>query len=96
MNATAMGDVEALLRYAERADADAFCLLVSRYQGLVFSACRRVLGNAGEAEDAVQETFIKLARQAGSIRTNPASWIFSCALNTFWPASLAFYAAILL
>jgi RNA polymerase sigma factor (sigma-70 family) len=77
-----MRDSEALASYAERADPEAFAALVERYQGLVFSACRRVLGNAGEVEDAVQETFIKLARQAGSVRRNPASWIFTCALNT--------------
>ena len=33
------------------------------------------------AEDATQETFLKLANQAGHIRKNPAAWLHACAMN---------------
>ena len=52
-----------------------------KYQGMVYSACARVLGNPSEAEDAAQETFLKLARGASGITREPASWLYACALN---------------
>lgn len=76
-----MTDMEALLTYHEQRDADAFRWLVSRYERMVHSACIRVLGEQTAAEDATQETFLKLANEAGRIRKNPAAWLHSCALN---------------
>jgi len=57
-----------LERFAARRDEQAFSELVSRHGPLVMGICRRVLGNAQDAEDAFQATFIVLSKKAGSIR----------------------------
>ncbi len=46
---------------------------LSRYGGLVWSLARRQLGNAADAEDAVQEIFIDLWRNAGRFDERVAS-----------------------
>jgi RNA polymerase sigma factor (sigma-70 family) len=57
-----------LKSFARSGNETAFALLVERYGGLVFSVCRRVLGDAGAAEDCTQATFLVLARKANAIR----------------------------
>ena len=48
-----------------RRDPEAFRRLVERYAPLVGGICRRCLGDAHAAEDAVQTTFLALARRPG-------------------------------
>ena len=61
-------DAELLNRCIERVDADAaFETLVLRHGPAVMQACRRILGDSHDAEDAFQATFLVLARRAGSI-----------------------------
>jgi DNA-directed RNA polymerase specialized sigma24 family protein len=45
-----------------------FALLIERHGPMVLRVCRGVLGDAHEAEDAFQATFLVLLRQAGAIR----------------------------
>ena len=49
----------------------------------LFRFCRSTLGNATDAEDVVQETFLKLLRhlQSGEDRSNLKSWLFTVAAN---------------
>src|SRR5262245_62053561 len=71
----ARGDPDLLTAYAERRDADAFRTLVERYAPLVAGMCRRILGDAHAAEDAVQTTFLALARRPGAVRGDAlAGW----------------------
>ena len=77
-----MTDATALSLYAHRRDPEAFRHLVTSYQGLAYSACRRHLDNPSDIDDAVQETFIKLARHARQVRGNVASWVYTCAVHT--------------
>jgi RNA polymerase sigma-70 factor (ECF subfamily) len=65
MTETGSGDDWAELAAAAEGDADAFERLVMRYQRRLQRLCLRLLRDAAEAEEAVQETFLKLYRRAG-------------------------------
>jgi RNA polymerase sigma factor (sigma-70 family) len=69
-------------RYASAGDPRDFEALVATYQSMVIATCRRVLGTHADAEDACQETFLKLARHAGGIRSNLGAWLHTCARQT--------------
>jgi RNA polymerase sigma-70 factor, ECF subfamily len=60
-----------------------FHRLVTRYQRRVFAVCYRVLGSSADAEDATQETFLRLARNAGSFRGDAqvSTWVYRIARN---------------
>lgn len=74
-------DHAALHHYSQSADPRAFEVLTLRYQSMVLATCRRVLGNTADADDAVQETFLRLARNAADVRSNVAAWLHACALR---------------
>jgi RNA polymerase sigma-70 factor (ECF subfamily) len=61
----------------------AFTTLVDRYHRRVFAVCLQVLGSPSDAEDATQETFIKLARGADSFRGDAklSTWLYRVARN---------------
>ena len=44
---------------AQKGSAEAFTHLVEAYQTPVYNLCSRMLGDAYEAEDAAQETFLR-------------------------------------
>jgi RNA polymerase sigma factor (sigma-70 family) len=76
-------DQELLRHYVEARDEAAFTRLVERHGGLVLGVCRRVLGDAHEAEDAFQATFLVLACKAASIRKHESltSWLSGVAFR---------------
>jgi RNA polymerase sigma factor (sigma-70 family) len=76
-------DAQLLGRFIERRDEAAFTALVERYGALVWSVCRRLLGQH-DAEDAFQATFLVLCRKAVSIRRREmlASWLHGVAHQT--------------
>src|SRR5579859_3426181 len=61
-------DQQLLERFVLGQDEEAFAELVNRHGPMVLGVCRRVLGNAMDADDAFQATFMTLARKAGTIR----------------------------
>jgi RNA polymerase sigma-70 factor (ECF subfamily) len=71
------------LRRAQKGDNAAFSRLVEVYQKPVYNLCYRMLGNAGDAEDAAQETFIRAYRAIK--RYDPSrkfsSWLLTIASN---------------
>lgn len=75
-------DRAALKRYARRGDPAAFEVLTRRYHAMVLATCRRALRDDADAEDAVQETFLKLSQHAGAIRSNVGSWLHAAAMGT--------------
>jgi RNA polymerase sigma factor (sigma-70 family) len=74
-------DAELLRRYVAGRDEAAFELLVWRHGAMVLSACRRLVSQPADAEDAFQATFLALVRQAASIGTREAvaGWLHKVA-----------------
>ena len=72
------------LEDARTGDPEAFAVLVELYSARIFSACFSHLGNRQDAEDCVQETFIKAYRGIGdySGRSSFYTWIYRIAINT--------------
>jgi RNA polymerase sigma-70 factor (ECF subfamily) len=68
---------------AQNGDAEAFTLLVEAYQRPVFNLCYRMLGNAGDAEDAAQETFLRAYKGMRRYDLNRpfSTWILSIAAH---------------
>lgn len=64
-------------------ELDAFEELVAEFERPVFSLCLRLLGDAEEARDAAQETFLKVYRGLGSFRGEAGlkTWIYRIAIN---------------
>lgn len=61
-------------------DADAFATLVARHSRMVFSTCRRILGDAAEAEDVTQECFLHLATPEDKITKDPPARLHALAV----------------
>ncbi len=66
---------------ALQGDDHAFGILVENYQRPVFSLCYRMLGNAKDAEDAAQESFIRAYRHLKKYDPSRsfATWLLSIA-----------------
>ncbi|MFT5223166.1 MAG: RNA polymerase sigma-70 factor (ECF subfamily) [Glaciecola sp.] len=61
----------------------AFLELVDRYEHRIYAICHRFFGNHADAQDATQDTFLAIARRAGSFRGDSllSTWIFRVAVN---------------
>ncbi len=71
------------LARAASGDAQAFTLIVERYQGMVYSVAYNVLGNHTDAEDAAQEAFLRCYRKLPQYRGEASfsTWLFRLALT---------------
>jgi RNA polymerase sigma factor (sigma-70 family) len=84
MPEVAASDRELLQRFVANRDSTAFRGLVTRHGPAVLQMCRGVLGNAHDAEDAFQATFMVFVRKAPTLR-DPESlggWLRGAAYRT--------------
>jgi RNA polymerase sigma-70 factor, ECF subfamily len=75
-------DAAALAR-AKAGDTDGFRLLVERHSRSVFRLAYRLTGNEQDAEDVVQETFLRAYKQLRSFesRASFGTWLYRIAAN---------------
>ncbi len=73
-----MDDQELLREFVERQSQEAFRELVERHLAMVYSAARRMVGNAHLAEDVAQGGFTALAQKADRLGTAEqlAGWLY--------------------
>ena len=77
----------AAVALAARGDEDAFRVLVERHSRSVYRLAYRMTGSPHDAEDVVQETFVRAFRQLPRFeaRSNFATWLyrigFNCAID---------------
>ncbi|MEB3103746.1 RNA polymerase sigma factor SigW [Ferviditalea candida] len=79
-----MRDIEArLAKLAYNGDRNAFSELVDLYTDKIFHLANRMLGNRQEAEDIVQETFLRVYKNLGKYDPNQkfSTWIYRIATN---------------
>jgi RNA polymerase sigma-70 factor (ECF subfamily) len=72
----------ALLRAIARGDVSAFESLYDRYSSMVYTVLLRILGNRDDAEEVLQETFVKAwtsARMFDELRGSEIAWLISIA-----------------
>jgi RNA polymerase sigma factor (sigma-70 family) len=76
-------DGSLLHRFVANREEAAFTALVRRHERLVLSVCQRVLGDWHAAQDALQVTFLVLARKAGMLdRQVPlTNWLYTVAYH---------------
>lgn len=73
-------DAELLDRFRQNRDGTAFAALVRRHGRAVLSACRQVLANPADVDDAFQATFLVLVRKADAIEgATLGSWLYAVA-----------------
>lgn len=81
-----LDDAEAVAK-ARGGDEDAFRVLVERHSRSVYRLAYRMTGSAADAEDVVQDTFVRAYRQLPKFesRSNFATWLyrigFNCAID---------------
>ena len=73
----------ATVALARDGDSEAFRALVDRHSRAIYRLAYRMTGSAQDAEDVVQETFLKAYRQLGRFesRANFSTWLHRIAVN---------------
>lgn len=73
----------AVVARAQSGDGDAFRTLVERHSRSVFRLAYRMTGNEQDAEDVVQETFLRAYKQLSHYesRSSFATWLYRIASN---------------
>lgn len=79
-----MQDIEPVwITKAQQNDPEAFSIIVSHFERPVYNLCYRMLGNAEDAEDAAQETFLRAYKSINRYdldRSFP-TWLLSIAAH---------------
>lgn len=83
MTETAVGDAAGdLFERCRRGETDAYTEAYRTYGGALYGTALRMTGRPDEAEDVVQETFLKLFRLAAELRIdNLGGWLHRVTVN---------------
>src|SRR5688572_4143076 len=78
-----VSDASAVLARARQGDSDAFRALVERHSRAAFRLAFRMTGNEQDAEDVVQESFLRAYRQLGKFdeRASFGTWLYRIVAN---------------
>jgi RNA polymerase sigma-70 factor (ECF subfamily) len=76
-------DDEALVERAQAGEADVFRAIMQRHNRRLYRAARGILGDEAEAEDVVQETYVKAFESLAGFRgeSRLATWLTRIAIN---------------
>lgn len=80
-----LDEIEELIGRVARGDSAAFARLYSLTSGKLFAVSLHILGLRGEAEEALQESYVKIWRNAERYRVtgySPMTWLITIARNT--------------
>ena len=82
MNQTKLSDQQ-LVEQIRSGDREAFRLLVERYKDRVFNTIFRMLGNLDDAEDVLQEVFVRVYKALDGFRDQSSfsTWIYRVTVN---------------
>ena len=81
---SAGGELVGLLESTSRGDREAFSILYRRTSAKLYGICLRLLGTEAEAQDALQEIYVQIWRNAGKFepsRASPITWLAVLARN---------------
>lgn len=81
---TTIADIENLIVRTGLGDRAAFSKLYDATSAKLFGVCLRVLNNRAEAEDALQDVFVKIWQNASRYAANgysPMTWLITVARN---------------
>ena len=81
---TTVQDIEGMILRTAGGDRQAFLDLYDHTSAKLFGICIRVLKDHAEAEDVLQEVFVKVWRNAGRYRAmglSPMTWLIAVARN---------------
>lgn len=81
---TDLNDIENYIARMALGDQEAFAALYRATSAKLFGVCLRVLGTQAEAEDALQEVFVKVWHNASRYQVNglsPMTWLITITRN---------------
>ena len=83
MDVTNGPDDSVLVERAKAGDKEAFGQLVERHESKVYGLCLKMLGNAEDAEDCLQEVFMKAFEALPRFREEArfSTWVYRIATN---------------
>ncbi|WP_019956127.1 sigma-70 family RNA polymerase sigma factor [Yoonia vestfoldensis] len=81
---TTREDVENMIQRVGLGDRAAFSALYDATSAKLFGVCLRILNDRAEAEDALQDAFVRIWQKAGSYAVNgysPMTWLITLTRN---------------